>query len=562
MIRASIFSILLVSLATLLPGSAWAVPGDVVQEFAAPAKHVSGLTYDAKTKTLWAADRMTDKLYQISPTDGKVLKTFDAPDYQIEGLAMADGKLFALDTESRKIYLVNPETGVSERSINIYVSTPTGLTFDGKQLWTSSRLKNRLYKINPNDGVTMASFRAPAVEPSGLTFDGKYLWVADRMRDEIYMLSPWDCRVIMTCKSPGPFPRDLAFDGKYLWNVDYQTDKIYKIKRHDKEFLAKTNPKSRSLYYAHELRNGGPNPINADIYVAIPQNRPSQDLLSKVKITPEPMEIITNDVGQKIARCHFKNVKAGEKAQATMELNVKLYEMRFFLEPDKTGTLADIPKEIKEQYLNDASKFDINDPYIKKLTQKVVGNEKNCYWIARKIYNYVLDEVDYELGAGWNSASKVLRSGRGSCSEFSFSMIAMCRAAGLPARFVGSVVVRYDDASTDYGVFHRWAQVYLPNYGWITFDPSSRLANSPIPADQASVIGYRDNRYLITTFGTSDTKGLEWDYDSNATWKSKGPANVTEERVGEWEPCGTASEKKTKEKGHQGMGSIAPGLGD
>lgn len=39
--------------------------------------------------------------------------------------------------------------------------------------------------------------------------------------------------------------------------------------------------------------------------------------------------------------------------------------------------------------------------------------------------------------------------------------IAMCGAAGLPARYVGALVVRGDDASLDY-VFHRWVEVYLP----------------------------------------------------------------------------------------------------
>ena len=40
----------------------------------------------------------------------------------------------------------------------------------------------------------------------------------------------------------------------------------------------------------------------------------------------------------------------------------------------------------------------------------------------------------------------------------------MCRAAGLPARYVGAIMIRGDDASTD-EVYHRWPEVYLPGYG-------------------------------------------------------------------------------------------------
>lgn len=528
---------LLLSTIVFLPGSAWAASGDVVKEFPTPGRCPAGLTYDATTKTLWLSDRMSDKLYQINPKDGKVLRTLDAPDFQIEGLAMQGDKLWAIDIESKKAYLVNTKTGITERTIEIYCSQPTGLAFDGRYLWTSTLKKGRIYKINPVDGTTVSTYRTPNEEASGFTFDGRYLWVSDRLHDEIYMVNPRDGRVIVTIPSPGKFPRDLAYDGKNLWNVDYQSDKIYKMVRFDKENTKYTHPKRRSLYCGHEIHNGGPGIVtSADIYFAIPRNMPSQKLLSQCKITPKPVEIMTNDLGQKVARCNFKNIKPGERAVAFMEIDAELYRTNVFIDPEKTGTLADVPKEIKEKYLVNGAKFDIKDSFIQKMTRRVVGGEKNCYWIARRIYNYVLNEIEYERVAGWNSASHVLRSGKGSCSEFSFSLIAMCRAAGLPARFVGSVVVRYDDASTDYGVYHRWAQVYLPNYGWVTFDPSSSRANTPIPAKQASAIGFLDHRYMITTIGNRDTKGLEWDYNSNATWQTKGPAKVTEERVGEWEP--------------------------
>ena len=538
---AKILRVIALSMTVFLPASAWATSGDVLKEFATPGRCPTGLTYDSTTKTLWLADRLSDKLYQIDPKDGKVLQTLDSPDFQIEGLTMQGDKLWAMDVNNNKAYLINLKTGVTERTIKVYCPQPTGLVFDGKYLWTSSRKEKRLYKIDPEDGTTIATYRTPYEEAQGLTFDGKYLWISDRVQDEIYMVSPENGRVIVTFSSPSKFPRGLAFDGEYLWNVDYQSDKLYQIKRFDEVKSTKTHPARRSLYYAHELYNAGPGMLtSADIYIAIPQDMPSQKLLSECKIQPKPAEILTSDVGQRVARCHFENIKPGEKAVATMEIDAEIFRTHIFIDPEKTGTLDEVPEEIKNKYLIDGSKFDIEDPYIQRLTKRVVGDEKNCYWIARRIFNYIIDEIDYERVAGWNSASQVLSHGKGSCSEFSFSMIAMCRAAGLPARFVGSVVVRYDDASTDYGVFHRWAQVYLPNYGWVTFDPSSSRANTPIPAKQASAIGYLDNRYLITTIGDRDNQGLGWDYNSNATWQTKGPTTVTEERVGEWEPMKTA----------------------
>ena len=101
--------------------------------------------------------------------------------------------------------------------------------------------------------------------------------------------------------------------------------------------------------------------------------------------------------------------------------------------------------------------------------------------------------MTYELSGGWNVAPQVLTRGNGSCSEYTFVFISMCRAAGLPARYVGSVVVRGDDASFD-NTFHRWSQVYLPNYGWMHVDPQG--GDREKQSEIAASIGQVDNRFL------------------------------------------------------------------
>jgi len=68
-------------------------------------------------------------------------------------------------------------------------------------------------------------------------------------------------------------------------------------------------------------------------------------------------------------------------------------------------------------------------------------------------------------------------------------------------------------------------------------DPSRGRALLAKPADQAASIGYRDARFLITTVGGGGSKYLDWDYNSNVRWQSKGPYQVDEERFGEWSPA-------------------------
>jgi transglutaminase-like putative cysteine protease len=141
--------------------------------------------------------------------------------------------------------------------------------------------------------------------------------------------------------------------------------------------------------------------------------------------------------------------------------------------------------------------------------------------------------MHYEMVGGWNTAPTVLERGNGSCSEYTFVYISMCRSAGLPARYVGSVVERGDYASLD-DVFHRWVEVYLPGVGWVPIDPSR--GDKEGPRDQAIAIGHLDAQFLITTESGGNSETMGWTYNSNADWVTEPRTNVVEDHFAEWEP--------------------------
>lgn len=509
-----------------------AATGDIVKQLPAPGSCPTGLTFDGKY--LWLADRKSDSLYKIDPENGSIIEAIEAPGFQVEGLTMEEDLLWVLDVEEKAAYRLNPKTGIVEKTIDVPCNNPQGLAWDGEYLWVADFKKDKLFQISTEDGTTIVEIPSPSGSPYGLTFDGKYLWVTDRREDMIYMVFPENGDVMLAFPSPSKFPRGLAFDGEFLWNVDYQTDSLYRIKLHDTVTYVRTDGKKQRLEYTHQFRNYGPGKITSlDIYLALPHDLPFQTLLDTLIFDPQPLDFLTDKWGQKVAHYHYENVPAGDFLTVSMEVKAELYKTRFFIFPEKAGTLSDIPGNVKQLYLDDDTKYWVEDPFIKETAQDVAGDETNCYWIARKLFNHVIDNIDYELVGGWNVAPTVLKRGTGSCSEYSFVYIALCRAAGLPARYVGSVVIRGDDASTD-DVFHRWAEVYLPNYGWVPIDPSG--GDYKLPARQASAIGYLNNRFLITTIGGGGSEFLEWGYNSNEIWQSKGRCKIHVEHIGEWSP--------------------------
>lgn len=524
---------LLITLALLmLAATTFATPGDTVRSIPLTTHHPQGLTFDGTY--LWLADHLTDYLYQIDPANGEVHDSIPTPGYHTRGLTFDGTWLWCVDPEEEAIFAINPRNRIVERTIWCPASQPNGLAFEDSLLWIADDATNELHQINPLDGTTINSLKAPTSYPVGLTFDGTYLWVSDRYRDKIFMVHPSTGDVIFTFDPPGNHAWGLAYDGKYLWNVDYETDRIYQIVVQDKTRFSQFDEKNQQLSFIHQVRNFGPDSVKTlDVYLAIPHDMNNQQLLAQPVFDPPPDQIVEDKWGQKIAHFRFADMAAGEFTTVTMTNHVRLFANRYYILPEKVGALGDIPEDISKAYLVNDDKFDYQHPTIQSAVNKAVGEETNPYWIARKIYNYLIEHLEYELVGGWNVAPTVLERGTGSCSEYTFVYIAMCRAAGLPARYVGSVVIRGDDASHDQ-VFHRWVEVYLPGYEWVPVDPSG--GDSEWPSARADNFGYLANRFLITTSGGGGSEYLEWSYNANERWTSRGRCKIEAENFGEWTP--------------------------
>jgi transglutaminase-like putative cysteine protease/streptogramin lyase len=522
----------------LIPAYIFAFPGKIIKTFDAPAKHSTGMTFDGKN--LWIADQYKDLIYCINPENGHIVKKLKSPAYWITGLTF-DGKyLWAIDMKNGTresenygavLYKINPQNGIIEKTVPVSIALPQGLAFDGKYIWIADDGNNQLVQIDQNDGTTIKTIPSPSGRPTGLTFDGKYLWNADHGTNSIYMIDPQTGAVIIFTDSPNEFPRGLAFDGKYLWNVDSQTDKIYKLIKSDNDLFRKRDEKTVELTYRHISTNYGPGNVKTlDIFLAIPRNRLNQQILS-IKYGSKPTNFVTDRWGQKTAHFHIENLKQGQHFEANMTVKAKFYDLTFFIYPDKVGKLKQMPDSVKKYLANDA-KYDFNNPIIQKAVKNAIGNEQNPYWIVRKIFDYVREHMYYQMSGGWNTAPTVLARGNGSCSEYSFVFISMCRAAGIPARYVGSVVIRSEATAID-DVFHRWVEVYLPNYGWIPVDPSG--GDRKTPAQQARFFGHLSPRFLITTQSGGDSKTLQWNYNSNQFFTSEPQTYLQADYYGDWQ---------------------------
>jgi hypothetical protein len=506
--------------------------GEVVEQFMTP-DYPTGLAWDGES--IWLADRDCEWIYALSPSSGSLLDSVPCPSFSPLGLAFGDGCLWVSGYYEDGIYKVDLD---SRRVVDV-ISAPgqltIGLAWEDGYLWACDASAKEIVKLDPADGTPIRSIKSPSRYAHGLAFDGKYLWVSDRSHDKIYKVEPEKGWVVLAIDSPGPYPRGLAPDGKHIWNVDYETDSLYAFHATGAGDAILESPKKASVRFTVKVRCRGPDPVDeCDVYLALPHSDlDHQVILAEPAFKPEPSGFVTDKWGQDCAHFALTDIRAGETRRVSYETEVEIHARHQIIIPETVESLERIPRDLKRRYTVDGARLLIEDPVIQNAIQEAVGDEKNPYWIVRRIFEYVNDHVDYERVGGWDTAPNVLERGTGSCSEYSFVFMAMARGAGIPTRFSAGVCERGDEASMD-DVFHRWTEVYLPGYGWVRVDASA--GEGEWQADRLKAIGSYPNRYLITTIGGGDSEYLGWSYNYGLTYTYAGRSEVDVSAYADWEP--------------------------
>jgi transglutaminase-like putative cysteine protease len=100
------------------------------------------------------------------------------------------------------------------------------------------------------------------------------------------------------------------------------------------------------------------------------------------------------------------------------------------------------------------------------------------------LHRFVGTQLRYEPGATYVGVSidEVFERGAGVCQDFAHLSVALCRSAGIPARYVSGYLFTVDESSGDEGEgdivevqTHAWMEAAIPTLGWVALDPTNGL---------------------------------------------------------------------------------------
>ncbi len=465
---------------------------------------------------------------------GQAGRTLEYPSYEPSALTWNGKHLISADRSNGRIYFQDPQSGECLRTIESPLTPVTGLACNAEgQLWVAANGAKELQLIDPLDGTTLASVPSPAAKISALAFDTNgYLWAASSAQDRIYLVDIRTGYTVFYLKAPGPVVSGLWLEGSTLYATDYQTDKLYRCDVYGLagKCVRSESRRGQATLYS-EVENLGPGLVTGGtIALAIPTSGPNQDL-DKISWT-DGAKIETDQWDQEAAVYQLGQLEPGQKKSVTLNGIGTFYRISYKIYPHLVGDLSEIPSTIAKKYLRDEDKYRVQSDFIQNKVKEVVGDETNPYFKARKLYDFLIGRINYQMVGGWDIAPTVIERGTGSCSEYTFSIVSLCRAAGIPARYVGCMVLRGEDASID-TAYHRWAEIYLPRIGWIPVDVNA--GDREWQGDRCFWFGGIQNRFLITTRGGGDSHLLNWGYNVETAYQTLGKANVRTEGFAEWD---------------------------
>lgn len=112
---------------------------------------------------------------------------------------------------------------------------------------------------------------------------------------------------------------------------------------------------------------------------------------------------------------------------------------------------------------------------VRDLAGRIVAGKTSVLARAKAIYDWTCENMYRDpatIGCGKGDVCALLQRPGGKCTDIHSVFVALCRAAGVPAREIFGIRMGKALEQDISGWQHCWAEFYLPGYGWVPVDPA------------------------------------------------------------------------------------------
>ncbi|MBK0381328.1 transglutaminase family protein [Pedobacter sp. SD-b] len=197
----------------------------------------------------------------------------------------------------------------------------------------------------------------------------------------------------------------------------------------------------------------------------------------QIKITNDPtVDVYTDYYGNEVGTFTHPEAHRELKIESIVIVNVKkriMPETSIFKE-DEWANLKVLSYQL---------------PYINFLKQEIVASQEEIlaainlsqkennspFEVAKNLCDYVFKNFRYIKGVTTveTTVEEIWKIKSGVCQDFAHILLVMLRYMKIPARYVSGYICPNKNGMRGEGATHAWVEAYLPDYGWLGFDPTN-----------------------------------------------------------------------------------------
>jgi hypothetical protein len=224
-------------------------------------------------------------------------------------------------------------------------------------------------------------------------------------------------------------------DGKWIW------------KDPPKDQTGYLEPRGYDLSIGIELQGTAP-ATGVRATTVAPLKLPEQ-AIDDVKIETEGCEAALRPISAEAAQLILAapSIATGQILRAVAHYRLKISKSYHAFEEAQFPEKQKMPRDFAKVYLSDSPGIQARDKAVRELMQSLVSPGDHPWQQARKFHAWVWENIVARRG-NYTNVLVALRDKVGDCEERAAVFIALCRAAGIPARLV-------------WVPNHNWAEFWL-----------------------------------------------------------------------------------------------------
>lgn len=262
-----------------------------------------------------------------------------------------------------------------------------------------------------------------------------------------------------------------------------------------------TDKASYTLRYTLNISSNGLNPGEPIFFhIPLPLSLPEQRRLQYKNLPSSQLELgLPHILSLKIEKPAQSQV-----SQISFELSIDCYAIKVEVEPSLVEDYCEPTEEFYREFTADDNLCKASHPLLNQLFFSLVGNEKNQFLIARKVYEGIINSFNPQPGPAQEGLSyrldwqNLFTTMKADAYGYANLFVSLVRKAGLPARLVSGWYITPQLQLLP----HTWAEFYLRDLGWVPVDPYLEdKTTAPIPQTDVKLnyFGYLDNRHLAVS---------------------------------------------------------------